>query len=233
MGRKTRKHTRKNRKHNHTKMCGDKCSHCGPNCFCGPNCSCPKGCPGNCYMNKKMHKKGGSGCGPYGCPLAPLSWNKMQEQMGGAPLPDCVTGCGPILGIAQNGGSEGFFKPPAPVPGPFVGEPTSGFVSTWPSVDGVSGNRNYYDMNLYKSDPQTMMKVGGKSRRKPRSRKQSRRRGHKRSQRGGLTSLAPQELVNLGRELSFNYQSAYNSLNGIPAPVSPDPWKGQLQPSTK
>lgn len=228
MGRKTRKHTRKNRKHNHTKMCGDKCSHCGPNCFCGPNCNCPKNCPGNCYMNKKMHKKGGSGCGPYGCPIAPLSWNKMQQQMGG----QCVTGCGPILGIAQNGGGEGFFKPPAPIPGPFVGEPTSGYVSQWPSVDGISGNRNYYDMNMYKSDPQTMMKVGGyRSKKTRRTRKRSKSR--KRSQRGGLSSLAPQELVNLGRDLGFSYQSAYNSLNGIQAPVNPAPWKDQLQPSTK
>jgi len=173
-------------------------------------------------MNKKMHKKGG-GCGAYGCPLAPLSWDKMQQ--GG----ECVTGCGPILGIAQNGGSVS----PAPIPGPFVGEPTSGFVSQWPSVDGVSGNRNYYEMNMYKSDPQTMMKVGGKSRRRSRKARRSRKRSQRRSQRGGLTSLAPQELVNLGRELGFNYQSAYNSLNGIPAPVNPDPWKGQLQPSTK
>ena len=210
MVRKTRKHVKK---HKHTKMCA----------YCGSKCTC-------------RNKKGGSGCGAYGCPLAPLSWDKMQQSGG-----QCVTGCGPILGIAQNGGGD--FNPPAPVPGPFVGEPTSGFVSQWPSVDGISGNRNYYDMNMYKSDPQTMMKVGGK-RRVSKGRKQSKKGGRKRSrkgvgersslrQRGGLTSLAPQELVNLGRELGFNYQSAYNSLNGVPAPVSPDPWKGQLQPSTK
>ena len=231
MPRKSRKHTRK---HNPTKMRLYQCPHCGANCFCGPKCNCPKGCPGNCYMHKRMNKKGGSGCGPYGCPVAPLSWSKMQQQQTGG---QCVTGCGPILGIAQNGGGEGFYKPPAPIPGPFVGQPTSGLVSQWPSVDGISGNRNYYDMNLYKSDPQTMMKVGGAKRGRGRGRSRSSRRTMRRkrtkTQKGGLMSLAPQELVNLGRQLSFNYQSAYNSLNGVPAPVSPDPWKGQLQPSTK
>lgn len=228
--------TRKNKRKtiSKTSTC-QTCPHCGPNCYCGPKCDCPKGCPGNCYLNKPMRKRkqrGGHNCGPYGCPLAPLSWGKMMAQQNGG---QCVMGCGPILGTGQNGGS-GFYKPPAPIPGPFVGQPTSGFVSEWPSVDGISGNRNYYDMNLYKSDPQTMMKVGGthhKKRSNTKRRGRGRSRGKARTQKGGLTSLAPQELVNLGRELNFNYQSAYNSLNGYPAPVSPEPWKGQLQPSTK
>jgi hypothetical protein len=82
-----------------------------------------------------------------------------------------------------------------------------------------------------------MMKVGGAKRGRGRGRSRSSRRTMRRkrtkTQKGGLMSLAPQELVNLGRQLGFNYQSAYNSLNGVPAPVSPEPWKGQLQPSTK
>lgn len=227
----TRKHTRRHRQKK--AMACQTCPHCGPNCYCGPKCDCPKGCPGNCYLHKPMRKRkqrGGHNCGPYGCPLAPLSWGKMMEQQTGG---QCVTGCGPILGTGQNGGSEGFFKQPAPVPGPFVGQPTSGFVSEWPSVDGVSGNRNYYDMNLYKSDPQTMMRVGGKRRTRRTRRTRTKGKSRRKAQKGGLTSLAPQELVNLGRQLSFNYESAYNSLNGYPGPVSPEPWKGQLQPSNK
>ena len=45
--------------------------------------------------------------------------------------------------------------------------------------------------------------------------------------RGG--GLLPQDLVNLGREVGFNFKSAYNSLNGYKAPVNPLPYKDQLR----
>ena len=46
------------------------------------------------------------------------------------------------------------------------------------------------------------------------------------SKRGG--GLIPQDLVNLGRDFTHNFKSAYNALNGYPSPVDPAPYKGQL-----
>ena len=41
-------------------------------------------------------------------------------------------------------------------------------------------------------------------------------------------ALIPQDLINLGRDLTFNLGSAYNALNGYKAPVNPIPYKDQL-----
>jgi hypothetical protein len=40
--------------------------------------------------------------------------------------------------------------------------------------------------------------------------------------------LVPQDLLNLGNDISFNVKSAYNALNGYSAPVNPLPYKDQL-----
>ena len=40
--------------------------------------------------------------------------------------------------------------------------------------------------------------------------------------------LMPQDLVNLGRDFTYNFKSTYNALNGYKAPVDPSPYKGQL-----
>ena len=93
--------------------------------------------------------------------------------------------------------------------GALIGQPWS--VST-------SGNENYISQNLYnKADPQTMMQIrGGKKRR------------HKKkgSIKGG--GLIPSDLVNFGRDITYNISSAYNALNGYPAPPNPSPYEGQL-----
>jgi hypothetical protein len=218
MPRKSRRNKRsKTRKQKLYKMIG--CSKCGPNCRCKPKCTCKPNCPGSCSRNQKA----GMGCGPAGCPIAPYPMN------GG----DCdVMGCGRILGSYQNGGmcgntmcrqipvisrGGGFYKPPPPMPGPFVGENWGPLVKQWPGVDGISANRNYLDLNLYKNDPQTMMLIRG-GRRKNKTYKK---------QKGG--TFIPQELVNLGRDFAFNIRSAYNSLNAIPVPPSPLPYKDQLK----
>jgi len=144
---------------------------------------------------------------------------------------------GPILGTAQNGGTcdtcsnvpmfkgGSFYKPAAPMPGPFIGQAWSPSIKGWPGVDGISNNRNYLENNLYNhGDPQTMMKLGG-------SKKRSKSKSMNKSmnKRGG--GLIPQDMVNLGRDLSFNFKSAYNALNGYSAPVSPLPYKDQLSGS--
>jgi len=202
-----------------------------------------KGCSKTRRMNKSRQQKltsrqltGGQGCGAYGCPLAPFSWKQMQQR-GGV----CNTGvtCGaPILGTAQTGGScsscgmqgvmqsgvmkgGSFYKPAAPIPGPFVGKSWTPGISGWPGVNGVGGDRNYIANNLYANgDPQTMMKLGGSKKRRGKRNK---------GKRGG--GLIPQDLVNLGRDVSFNFKSAYNSLNGYNAPANPLPYKDQLSGS--
>lgn len=175
-------------------------------------CSKSKQC-----RSKKM--RGGLGCGPFGCPIAPFSWKQMQQ--GG----DCsVSQCAPILGTGQTGGN--FYKPPAPIPGPFEGDPWTPAVSGWPGVNGVGGSSNYLAQNLYNhGDPQTMMKLGG-SRRKHKGRKH---RYMNKSMRGGLI---PQDLVNLKNDLVFNLTSASNALNGYPPPTNPLPYRDQLSGSS-
>ena len=107
-----------------------------------------------------------------------------------------------------------FYKPAAPVPQPLVGAPWTPSIKGWPGVDGVDSGRNYLSNNLYnKGDPQTMMKLGGSKKMK-----------------GG--GLLPQNLVNLGRDIAFNFKSVSNSLNGYDAPTNPLPYKDQFPNSS-
>ena len=94
--------------------------------------------------------------------------------------------------------------------------------SPWSATDGQSQPQpqsNHYAQNTYSSaDPQMMMQVrGGKGS------KGKRRKGKGRGLKGGsgLMSLVPADLVNLGRDLSFNAGTAYSSLIGDPPPVNP------------
>ena len=68
-----------------------------------------------------------------------------------------------------------------------------------------------------------MMKLGGKRMNKKGKKCKSM------NKRGG--GIVPQDLVNLGRDVSFNFKSAYNALNGYSAPMSPLPYKDQLSSS--
>jgi len=157
-----------------------------------------------CTCKNRHIKKGGMGCGPQGCPIAPY------PMKGG----NCdVMGCGRILGSYQNGGGD-VYNSPELVPGPFVGQNWGGLINQWPGVDGVSANRNYLELNTYKTDPQTMMKIRGG------------RRKSKRRQRGG--SFLTTDLVNLGRNFTYNLNSAYNALNSVSMPPNPLPFKDQL-----
>ena len=114
-------------------------------------------------------------------------------------------------GKSMKGGN--FYKPAAPMPTPLVGAPWTPSIKGWPGVDGIDNNRNYLSNNLYdKGDVQTMLKLGG-----------SKKKG------GGLM---PQNLVNLGRDFSFNLKSTINSLNGYAAPINPLPYKDQFSHSS-
>jgi len=186
-----------------------------------------KGC------SSKKHYKGGSGCGSTSCPIPAISTEQMNEFRGGCGGGTCNRG---ILGIDQTGGQcstcptcsmkgGSFYKTNlAPVPAPFVGKPWGPLVSEWPGVDGVDSGRNFFTNNLYnKGNPQTMMKLGGwglngGSRSK-------RKRSIKRGKKGGALLS---DFVGLGRDLSYNFQSTYNSLNGYDQPTNPKPY---IQPA--
>ncbi len=207
-----KKHTKK---HNHSKQklynmigCSKKHKHT-KKCF-------TKLCP-ICGL-----KGGSTGCGTTGCPIAPLSWsemNKFVKQNGG----ECnVTGCQPILGVGQNGGSNHMA-----IPGPLVGSAWGPNDNQLPGADGIDGNRNYLASyaNVIQNDPTRQISMndanfkpilkGGK---------------RKTLKKGG--GLMPQDLVNLGREVGFNFKSAYNAINGYKAPINPLPYKDQLRSDT-
>jgi hypothetical protein len=190
-------------------------------------------------------------------PIAPLSIKQMNK-FGGSTCPSCSspTSFPRILGSYQNGGCgtcgmSGGGSTLQPVPAPFVGEAWGGKVSEWPGVDGVDSGRNYFTNNLYKADPQTMMKLydwGGKGGSRRRHRRSKGKSGPccsckgvcssackckgkctskcncgciKKGLKGG--SLFP-DLVSLGRDLTYNFESMYNSMNGYESPVNPKPY---------
>uniref|UniRef100_A0A6C0IW87 Uncharacterized protein n=1 Tax=viral metagenome TaxID=1070528 RepID=A0A6C0IW87_9ZZZZ len=174
-------------------------------------------------------KGGSSGCGANGCPIAPLSWsemNKFVKQNGG----ECnVMGCQPILGVGQNGGSNHM-----DIPGPFVGSAWGPNDNQLPGANGIAGDRNYLASysNVIQNDPTRQISMNDANF-KPilkGGRKKTRKNYKKSLKRGG--GLIPQDLVNLGREVGFNFKSAYNAINGYKAPINPLPYKDQLQSST-
>ena len=177
---------RKNTLTRQNKLRNKICPNCGLNCKCGANCLCPKNCPGNCHNNCPS-KIGGSGCGSSGCPIAPMSFNKMNKFGGG-------------VGV---------------MPGPFVGNPWS--PTTLPGQNGIGGDNNYFKQANVGNNPALQMKLSG-----------GYTYNNKQRQRGG--GFIPQDLVNLGRTAGYNFETAYNAINGNKAPVDPAPYMGQLTP---
>ena len=192
-----------------------------------------KGC------STKKHYKGGAGCGSASCPIAAISTKQMNEFRGG-----CGGTCNNshILGIGQTGGQcsscncnsmkgGSFYKTDLPpVPSPFVGKPWGPLVSEWPGVDGISSGRNFFTNNLYnKGDPQTMMKLGGWGLNGGGGSMKRGKRGKKgRKGKGKKGGAFLSDFVGLGRDLTYNFQSTYNSLNGYQQPMNPKPY---IQPS--
>lgn len=95
------------------------------------------------------------------------------------------------------------------MPGPFVG-----------SVD-----KNYLELNKYEPiDISRQMElndthIGG--RRSRSRRRRSRKNISRRRRKGGM-------VTNLGRDVMYNFNSAYNTLNGYQAPIDPAPYKGHF-----
>jgi hypothetical protein len=147
-------------------------------------------------------------------------------------------GCGlPFLGgKKQKGGNTGG----QPYPNGLVGQPWTPNVNTWPDVDKIGGNHNYYANNTLQGVDisRKMVDVGANppflkgGRRK--NRKSTRRAKSRRVQRGGtLSNFLSQDLINLGRQFQFGMGSAYNALAGYPSPVNPMPWRDQFSHANK
>jgi len=125
-------------------------------------------------------------------------------------------------------------NPGIPYPDGIVGTAWTAKTDSWPGVNGIPGDSNYYPVNTYNNDVSRQMidvganppfLYGGRSRGKPRS--------HKKTQKGGTVSnFMGQDLINLGRQFQYGFGSAYNALAGYAAPVNPLPWKDQLPTKT-
>lgn len=99
----------------------------------------------------------------------------------------------------------------------------------WSATDGqTQPTSNHYAQNMYKEDPQMMMQVRGGQGTKGR-RGNRRRRGLKGG--SGLMSLVPADLLNLGRDLTYNVTSAHSAITGATPPVDPNVTEGQLKSS--
>ena len=186
-----------------------------------------KGCSTNAYGNLayvpgQFPMKAGS----CGCANNPIS-SVMNGVMKGGMCSMCSSKSGVQSGV-QSGGI-GFYKNPLPYPNGLVGTAWTPKISSWPGVDGVSGNSNYYPLNRYApvDISREMIDVGAA---KPFISGGSRKKKNKtRKHRGGnLSNSFGQDLINLGRSSFYNANSAFNALKGVPAPTNPLPWKDQL-----
>jgi hypothetical protein len=107
-------------------------------------------------------------------------------------------------------------------PNGLVGQPIEiGKENGLPGADGIPGDRNYENLNLYSTDiSRQMVNLDAN----PPVLK-----GGKKKQKGGtFTSFMPQDLLNLGRQFQFGLGSTYNALSGYKSPINPLPWKDQL-----
>ena len=190
-----------------------------------PNTGPVSGGNNTIYNSALAQNGGGCGCG------APLMMGGGRKTKRGGMCSTC--GLGFMVGGAKHrngckcssckgmkGGNAGI-----PYPDGLVGSPWTPSIGGWPGVDGISGNRNYYELNTYSGgDPQTsMVNVGANP---PFLNLKG---GKTRKQKGGtLSNFLTQDLINLGRQFQFGMGSAYNALAGYSAPVNPVPWKDQF-----
>jgi hypothetical protein len=186
---------------------------------------------------KKLGKKmrGGScGCAAgAGAGAGNNAYGNLAYVPGQVPL--MKGGCGMCSQTSMTGGS--FYKDPLPYPNGLVGTAWTPKISSWPGVDGVSGDSNYLPLNTYSPvDISREMIATGAAKpfisggAKTKSNTKKMRKG-KHTKRGGgwYTNSFPQDIVNLGRSAFYNANTTLNAIKGVPAPVNPLPWKEQLQ----
>ena len=116
-----------------------------------------------------------------------------------------------------------------PYPNGLLGDAWTPKMTGWSGVDGVAMNRSHLGYNTYDNDvsrqmldvganpPFTYMKGGKRMRKKTR-----------RLKGGTLSNFLGQDIVNVGRQFSYNGTSAWNALRGTQNTANPLPWKDQL-----
>jgi hypothetical protein len=137
-------------------------------------------------------------------------------------------------GQCQQKGGNGFYKNPLPYPNGLVGTAWTPKISSWPGVNGVDGDSNYYPLNTYSpvdisremvdiGASKPFMGGGGKKTKKKLSKfKTKKYRG------GNWSNSFGQDLINLGRSSFYNMNTTFNALKGVHPPTNPLPWKEQL-----
>lgn len=166
----------------------------------GGGCGC--GLP---FMNggskKNKHKNRHSHKHREGCKCSTCKMKMKSMMTGGG-------GC--------NTGNNGIPYPNGLVGAPYVNS------SNLPGANGIPGDANYYSNNTYNNDvSRQMIDVGANP-------PFLGFKGGKKQRGGTLSNFIGQDLINLGRQITYGAGSAFNALNGYPAPTNPLPWKGQL-----
>ena len=182
----------------------------------------------NTIYNNSSPQLGGCGCG------APLVGGSRKNKGGADPIfiPAFMVGgekthrigcrCSECKSYDKmNGGNQGI-----PYPDGLVGSAWNPSISSWPGVNGIPGDSNYYPVNTYNNDiSRQMIDVGAN---RPFLNMKAGK-GKTRKQKGGFLG---QDLINLGRQFQFGVGSAYNALAGHSSPVNPMPWKDQIPTKT-
>jgi hypothetical protein len=162
------------------------------------------------FSGLNLNSTGLRGGGNNGCSACSLNKINTQNssnssQYGGS----CGGGCGCNLFKGGRGASY---------PDGLVGNSWTPKASGWPGVDGVDGNRNYYNNNTYEPvDISRQMRAtvaskpfwGGR---------------RKTSKKGGYIGKSYVDMV------KYNAGSTYNAFKGYEKPVNPTPW---IQPNLK
>jgi hypothetical protein len=187
----------------------------------------------NTIFNNSSPQLGGSQLGGCGC-AAPLIGGSRKTQGGSDPIfiPAFMVGgkkthrtgcrCSDCKSHHKmKGGNKGI-----PYPDGLVGSPWKPSISSWPGVNGIPGDSNYYPVNTYINDISRQMVDVGANR--PFLNMKAGK-GKTRKQKGGFLG---QDLINLGRQFQFGVGSAYNALAGHSSPVNPMPWKDQIPTKT-
>ena len=170
---------------------------------------------GGCGCGLKLFGGKKGGCGPL-CAVGFMVGGK-RHRLG------CK--CSKCKSKNMKGGNPGI-----PYPNGLVGTPWTSDISSWPGVNGVPGDGNYYTNNTYNNDVSRQMVDVGANRPFLKGGKKNK----SRKQRGGtLSNFIGQDLINLGRQFQFGVGSAYNALAGYSSPVNPLPWKDQFPASNK
>lgn len=193
-----------------------------------PNTGPPIG--GFNFLNPLNQQRGG-GCGCGGLPFMSGGSSNRLKHRDACKCSLCKLNKKSMM---KGGGGCSTSNNGIPYPNGLVGAP---FVnsSNLPGANGIPGDANYYSNNTYNNDvSRQMVNVGanppflglkGGSKYKKRL---SNTKKTKKQHGGTFSNFLGQDLINLGRQLTYGAGSAFNALNGYHASNSPLPWKDQL-----